>query len=233
MIFTYNCYYNYFLSNIFPFTAYIHYSLNRGWGVVELESKSHSMIAMIIFIDESGDSGFKIKKGSSKIFAIALVIFDDELEAEATALNIKRLRRRLNRSDRYEFKFNKASKKERIEFLKVVQNCKFRIRAIVIEKEKIYSPNLRNYKDRFYNYVIKMVLKHNNKTIRNAKIKLDGSGDRTFRRNLRVYLSRELGKDKVMKNFKFSKSHSNVLIQLSDMIVGSLRRSYLYQKSDH
>ena len=35
----------------------------------------------IIFIDDSGDPGFKIKKGSSKLFIICCVIFDDELEA--------------------------------------------------------------------------------------------------------------------------------------------------------
>lgn len=46
---------------------------------------------MIVFIDESGDAGFKIGKGSSTFFVISLIIFDDELEAEETALRIKNL----------------------------------------------------------------------------------------------------------------------------------------------
>lgn len=36
---------------------------------------------MLVFIDDSGDPGFKIEKGSSSVFVIALVIFDDDLEA--------------------------------------------------------------------------------------------------------------------------------------------------------
>ncbi len=56
---------------------------------------------MIIFIDESGDVGFQIAKGSSKTFTVALVIFDDLLDAEETALRIKRLRQKLNKSAKF------------------------------------------------------------------------------------------------------------------------------------
>ena len=64
---------------------------------------------MIIFIDDSGDPGFKLQKGSSSYFVIAFVLFDDPLEAERTSLAIKDLRRKLKASDYYEFKFNKKS----------------------------------------------------------------------------------------------------------------------------
>lgn len=48
---------------------------------------------MLVFIDDSGDPGFKLQKGSSLIFVIGCVIFDDELEAEKTAITsfIRRL----------------------------------------------------------------------------------------------------------------------------------------------
>lgn len=59
---------------------------------------------MLIFIDDSGDPGFKFDKGSSKIFVIVLIIFDDNLDAEETALKIKRLRQRFKKSERFEFK---------------------------------------------------------------------------------------------------------------------------------
>jgi hypothetical protein len=32
---------------------------------------------MLVFIDESGDPGFKLKKGSSPIFVVTLVAFRD------------------------------------------------------------------------------------------------------------------------------------------------------------
>ncbi len=50
---------------------------------------------MHVFIDDSGDPGFKLNKGSSSHFVIAMVIFDDELEIEKTAVAIKELKRKL------------------------------------------------------------------------------------------------------------------------------------------
>ncbi|MBI2315295.1 DUF3800 domain-containing protein [Candidatus Daviesbacteria bacterium] len=36
---------------------------------------------MLVFIDDSGDPGFKLDKGSTSHFIIACVIFEDDLEA--------------------------------------------------------------------------------------------------------------------------------------------------------
>lgn len=38
---------------------------------------------MLIFIDDSGDSGLKIESGSSRYFTIGLVVFEDNEEAVA------------------------------------------------------------------------------------------------------------------------------------------------------
>lgn len=189
---------------------------------------------MIIFIDESGDAGFKIAKGSSRNFVVVLIIFEDELDAEETALAIKKLRRNLKKSDNFEFKFNKMDKKTRLVFLDTVKKCKFKIRAIVIQKEKIYSRALRESKDKFYNFVMKEVLRNNNDTIKNARIRLDGLGERTFRRNLSVYLRKNLNdKNKsIIKDLKFRNSKNDVLIQLADMIAGTISKSYDVGKSD-
>lgn len=180
---------------------------------------------MLVFIDESGDPGFKTEKGSTNIFAIVLVIFDDDLDAEETALEIKKFRREIGKSDGFEFKFNKCSKDLRIGFLKVVKDCKFRIRAIVMIKDKIYGSELRRSKESFYNYAIKSVLKYNKGTIKSARLRLDGRGEREFRKRLTVYLRKELGAG-IIKNLRFRDSKNDVLIQLADMVVGSINRYY-------
>ncbi|MCL6472275.1 MAG: hypothetical protein K6T91_05620 [Firmicutes bacterium] len=63
---------------------------------------------MIIFLDDSGDPGFKVGKGSTTSLVIALAIFDDELEAEETSVKIKRLKRELGVKDTFEFKFHRC-----------------------------------------------------------------------------------------------------------------------------
>lgn len=73
-----------------------------------------------------------------------------------------------------------------------------------------------------------MVLQHSNNSILNAKIKIDGSGDKFFRKNFMTYLRKELNDNHkcIVKNCKLVDSRENVLIQMADMIAGSIRRSY-------
>jgi len=44
---------------------------------------------MLVFIDESGCTGFKLNKGSSSHFVIAMVIFNDHKQAELTSQAIR------------------------------------------------------------------------------------------------------------------------------------------------
>ncbi len=192
---------------------------------------------MLVFIDDSGDPGFKISKGSTNVFVIGLIIFDDPLEAEETALKIKKLKRELGLSDYFEFKFNKCSKDFKRKFLETVKDCRFRIRAIVMQKSKIYGKELRNSKESFYRYAIKTVLKHHGGTIENAKLRIDGHGDRRFKKAFCAYLRRELNpydktKIPVFKDLKFVDSRKNVLIQLADMVTGAIYRHCNKDKGD-
>ena len=116
----------------------------------------------------------------------------------------------------------------RLAFLAAVARFQFRVRAIVMDKSRIYGRELRSSKESFYRYAVKTVLKHNQGRIRNARLKIDGHGDREFRRELRAYLSREVrakdGDPPVIRDLKIVDSSRNVLIQLADMVAGTLRR---------
>lgn len=190
---------------------------------------------MLVFIDDSGDPGFKLGKGSSEYFVIAMVCFDDDLEAEKTALAIKELRRSLGFSDGSEFRFFKTRKEYTVKFLYAVNKFSFKIRCIVVNKRKIYSQKLRADKNSFYSYFIKEALKHSSGSILEAKIKIDGSGDRIFRKSFLSYLKRELNGSevKVMTKCTLVDSTGDVLIQMADMIAGSINRSYNLQKADN
>jgi hypothetical protein len=181
---------------------------------------------MLIFIDDSGDPGFKFDKGSSTHFVIACVIFDDNLDAEETALKIKRFRRSLGWRDEQEFKFNKASKKIRQAFLNEVKNCNFRIRAIVVNKTSIKNTELRTDKNKFYNYIIKEVLVNNQGTILNASIRLDGHQDRSYKMATLTYFRQQLNQqNRLLKNIRFVDSQKDSLIQLADMVASSIFRT--------
>jgi hypothetical protein len=189
---------------------------------------------MLVFIDDSGDPGFKLDKGSSKFFVIALVLFVDELEAEKTAVAIKDLKRSLKFPDDVEFKFSKSRKEVREKFLQTVNPFEFTIRSLIVDKSIVKSQELRTNKNSFYSYVIKLVLQHSDNSILNAKVKIDGSGGRAFRKSFLSYLRRQLNskQKRIIKNCRLVDSKGNVLVQMADMIAGSIRRSYDKEKSD-
>lgn len=189
---------------------------------------------MLVFIDDSGDPGFKLDGGSSKFFIIALVIFNDDLEAEKTALAVKELRREVGFPDDAEFKFSKSSKSIREKFLNRVTDFDFKVRAIVFDKSVLYSEELKNNRNSFYSYAIKSVLKNSAGSVMNARVKIDGSGDRVFRKTFTTYLRRELNSHEktIVKNCRLVDSKSNVLVQLADMVAGSIHRFYQPDKSD-
>jgi hypothetical protein len=188
---------------------------------------------MLVFIDDSGDAGFKLDKGSSKYFVIACIIFDDNLDAEEAALKIKRLRRSLKWRDDHEFKFNKASKTIRLTFLNEIKDCKFRIRAIVTDKSTIISPELRRSKNKFYNYMIKEVLSKSEGSIKDGRIRLDGHEDRVYKKAATAYFRQQANpRGGVIKDMKFVNSKNDNLVQLADMVAGSILRTTQDDKTD-
>jgi hypothetical protein len=189
---------------------------------------------MLVFLDDSGDPGFKLGKGSTSHFVIAMVCFDDELEAEKVAIAIKELKRELKFSEQMEFRFFKNSKNVRIKFLEAINKFKFRIRCLVVDKSIIRSEELKSNKNSFYAYFIKEALKNSNNTILDAKIRMDGSGDRIFRKSFFTYLRQGLNSKerKIMHNCRMVDSKSNVLVQMADMIAGSINRAENMGKED-
>ena len=181
---------------------------------------------MLVFIDESGDPGFKLQRGSSAIFVVTLVAFRDHDQARAADAAIAtRLR------IRSEFKFNTSRDEVRDAFFEAVRPFDFCIRAIVIDKERIYSPHLRTRKEAFYSFFVKSMLKFDGGLLEDARIVIDGSGDRSFRQELQAYLRSELGPGKI-KKITFRNSASDRLVQLADMCAGAIARSYRLDKND-
>lgn len=187
-------------------------------------------MAMLVFIDESGCSGFKLTRGSDSVFAIAMVTMANGNDARATQLAVARARKGCGHKP--EFKFSKCSDDVRDTFFSAVRNAPFKVRAIVVEKERIYSPHLRSSGEQFYRFFVKLLGQHDGHTLHDADVRIDGSGDREFRRALSAYLRRELGPDKI-RDLRMADSRRDPLIQLADMCVGAIARSYRAEARDN
>ena len=187
-----------------------------------------SLFAVLVFIDESGDPGFKIQRGSTPVFTAALVAVQDMEQARLSQKAIAATATRLRIQP--EFKFSKCRPEVRDAFFAAVLPYDFCVRAIVVKKEKIYSPHLRSNKESFYAFFMKSMLKFDDGLMQKARIIIDGSGDREFKREINAYFRAHLGER--VREIKFSDSRSDPLVQMADMCVGAIARSYRDDRSD-
>jgi len=181
---------------------------------------------MLVFIDESGDTGLKVNRGSSRYFVIGLISFEENDEALACDQRIELLKRELKLPKGSEFKFGKLRKEQRIKFFEAVLPYSFFYFAIVLNKDtnKLYGEGFA-IKESFYKYTCSLVFENAKPYLKNATVIIDGSGSREFKRQLKTYLRKKVGSD-VIKKVKVQASHSNNLVQLADMIIGAVHRSF-------
>lgn len=178
---------------------------------------------MLILIDESGDAGFKVAKGSTPHFVVVMVVFRDLHQAEEASRAIAEARERLRVKP--EFKFSKCSSAVRDGFFEAVRPFRFAVRALVVDKARIYSPDLRASAERFYSYFVRLLLRHDVDLLAGARVKIDGRASHELKRDLAKAL-RDGQSVLRMANVKFTDSHRDNLIQLADMAAGAIARSY-------
>ena len=184
---------------------------------------------MLVFIDESGDPGFKIERGSSPIFVTSMVIFDDTEGAQEAQTHLNQMLGEMK--VRPEFKFNKMNAKKRDEFFDRISDLRFRCRFVVVQKDLIYSDALRTVKESFYKFFIRNMIQHDGGALVDAKVVIDGSGDRVFKKTFRSYLRKHLDEGSV-KKVELKDSKKDTLVQLADMVAGAIARSYRPERSD-
>jgi hypothetical protein len=184
---------------------------------------------MLVFIDESGDPGFKLDKGSSQVFVLSMVIFREAEEAQRAEALIRRLQSANHIKP--EWKFAKVSNQARDNFFDGIAPISFACRALVIRKELIRSENLRSNPRRFYNFFTRLMCQHDGGVLKDARIVIDGSGDRAFKQELQTYMRRELPAGTIRK-MGFKDSCKDSLVQLADMCAGAVARSYSENRSE-
>lgn len=186
------------------------------------------MKKQLVFIDDSGDPGFK--DISSDNFVVAAALFIDPDEATSLSERISEYRRSLGWRDDYEFKFAKIRKDIIVELLEMVARYDFQIYVVYVDKTTFRWTAPIIDKEKLYNWTIKELLAI--MPITYAKIEIDGRSSKQNMRKTATYLRRELNSDKERKlEIKFEDSTSDNLIQLADLIAGSVNRS-MTKKTD-
>ena len=186
---------------------------------------------MLVFIDESGDPGRQIHRGSSRYFIVALVTFDDDQDALDCDHRIESLKRELGRPPGFEFHFAKNSKNIREEFLKAVTPYPFFYHIFALDKDpsKLHGLGFDD-KETTYKFTALRTFENAKPYLDYARVVIDESGDRKFRDELATYLRRRV-RDRegrgLIRGVKTQRSRNNNLLQLADYVAGISNRTVL------
>ena len=181
---------------------------------------------MLVFIDESGDTGLKIAEGATKYFVIAMIIFSEQDEALSCDRRIGLLRHELRLRENFEFHFHRNSNRVREAFFKAMLPYQFFYYGIVINKPKLFGEGFKN-KESFYKYACGLLFENAKNKLERAIIVIDESGRELFKYQLAKYLKSRVNAENknCIKKVKMQNSKSNNLLQLADMIAGAISRS--------
>ena len=191
----------------------------------------------LVYIDESGDAGLKVGRGSTPTLVVAAVVFECTADAEETASRIRQHREEaLAKGPSFQFHFTDLRRDWRVGFLEAVSGCPFAVWAIVVQKDRIWQgTQLRRSPEYLYNFTVKQLLTYTFGKIGDAKLFVDGEAGRESLRRMVTYLRRECRKAgvTVFRDVRFvPKRECNVLVQLADMVTGGIARSYRDDKKD-
>ena len=184
---------------------------------------------MLVFIDESGDTGMKLGSGSSSAqFIVSLVLFEELEMAEKADRRIETLRSQLGVAPGFEFHFSKLKADWREQFLRELGRIDFFYFAVVIDKASLAEKGFHSPAE-LYRYACRLVFECAKPYLTEATVVMDGAGSRPFKRELTSFLRRKVNEGegaRKIRKIKLQDSHKNNLLQLADMVCGAVARSF-------
>jgi hypothetical protein len=176
-----------------------------------------------IFLDESGELGFKDK--SSKYFVI------DEGEIYNLRKIMRKVRTKIIKKKRKkypELKGNNSSDKIREEVLKRFNKTNSEIFVIILKKSKIYE-YLKNKKNKLYNYISNLILNECSLEDHHVSLVVDKSKtNRSLREDFDNYIRNNLSNKKNNCNLtiKHENSQKEGGLQVLDFVSWAIFRNY-------
>ena len=186
-----------------------------------------------IYMDESGDLGFK--KTSSDIFVVSYVIAKDPkiLQRSLKKLRQRKLKKKIRELP--EFKFYTASDRVKGLMFNKIEELNLVSGFVVVNKDKVY-PELRRKKNVLYNYLIRQLL-DDVITLYDHEREITLVLDRMYsNKNLRESMNKYLGR----MTSRISKTDLRIIhknscdtagLQFADFISGAIWR--FYEKNDN
>jgi Protein of unknown function (DUF3800) len=178
-------------------------------------------------MDESGDTGMKLGQGSSALFTIGMVLFQEEAQANACRARIQALRPELGMKrsgKKSEFHFREMDRERREPFLRAAAEYPFHFYTCTITKERL-SGKEWNKKQYMYQRAGVLTLDQARHNMLEAKLLFDATSSKTFDWEFLRFLKKHAGSYDglpVIAETQRLDSYKDDLVQMIDMVVGAV-----------
>jgi hypothetical protein len=183
---------------------------------------------MKIAIDESGDTGRKLWRGSSRWFILAAVIVPESAPGcGITCQAVEAYRRNFTNDPELHFSHN--SHEQHLDFMHYMHDKDFVYASVVIDKRKLLlrNPFVLSSKMSLLQYAFDNLFAQLQPWLDDPIVLMDSSGSRHFNQVLGHHLLRLYGSDNKtgihkIKQIKSVDSASEPLVQLADYVAGAI-----------
>ena len=178
------------------------------------------------FIDEFGGFGFDFsKEDTSKYFILCSVIVKAD-QLTSIENSVDNLRKQFFSNSEMKSSNIGNNDKRRMSLITEILKLDFRIIALIADKEDFYKSAITNYKQVFYKYMHKLLYNNLYSVYPKLKIYADELGDDEFKEGFKKYVSNNRPNYNIFNEyaFDFIDSKNSNLVQLADIIVGSIAR---------
>lgn len=188
-----------------------------------------------MYIDESGDLGRN--DGCSQYIVLSALLVDDPAPLDRIIKNMRRNKFRKQLKKAQEIKANKSSKaliKHMLKKLNEVKN--YKVFHVILEKEKLYSPYLKNNKHKQYNFIAGKLAKNIILEGVDIIIRIDKSkGKRMLQEDFNKYFEKNLrDKSNIYKMEIFhSYSHAWSGLQFADILAWAAYQKVGFDNSEY
>lgn len=184
---------------------------------------------MKIAIDESGDVGRKLWKGSSRWFVVAAAIVPDSYNGCGPICQAVSTYQQQH-MEGVELHYSKNSHEQHLEFLKYMHDKDYVFAAVAIDKRRLLTkkPHVLRSKMTLLQYAFDNLFSQLQPWIDKPIVILDTNGSRHFNRALQRHLlqrfgSRHKGDVHTIQDVITVDSRSEPLVQLADYVAGAVR----------
>lgn len=185
------------------------------------------MLNLNAYIDESGSYGFSFKNHDTHFVVTALIVESGE---KTNILEDKFIQIKNKLFSGAEVKSSKIKDTTRTKIFNQISDLDFSYYSLIIDKREIYDDSgIRNWRSTFYKYLYKILYEKLYSTYSNLTCYADELIDKKFITGLKSYIEKET-QNTLFQQINFINSKDKTLIQLADLISGTLNR-YFCKKS--